>query len=458
MIGLTLKEVADAVTGRVDATDEDVFVARVVIDSRQAGPGTLFVALRGDHIDGHIHARDALAAGAAGVLVRDDAADSLERSVGVPEPLLALRALAGSARARLDARVVAITGSSGKTSAKDLTAGALRAGGKVTVASAASFNNEIGVPLTILEADETTEVLVVEVGSRGIGHIAALTPVIRPHVAVVLGIGAAHVGEFGSLEATATAKGELVAGLEPDGVAILNADDERTRAMTASAPHAVLFGRNAGADVRAVDVELDASACARFTVIAEHDLMPVHLAIPGEHMVTNALAAIAAALACGVSLEDAARGVGAVVAPVGRMRVLAAGSRTVIDDAYNANPDSMRAALKTLRVLGTGRPTVAVLGYMAELGHETTREHDAVGRLAVRLGVTRLIVVGEDARAICDAARLEGMTPEDAVAVASTDEAVAIARAAGEDAIILVKASRAAGLERVVAALTGENA
>jgi UDP-N-acetylmuramoyl-tripeptide--D-alanyl-D-alanine ligase len=458
MIALTLQEIADVVGGRVDASDADTMVSRVVTDSRHAGPGALFVALRGDQVDGHIYARDALAAGAAGVLVRDDAADGLERSISAADPLLALRALATWTRARLGARVIAITGSSGKTSTKDLAAGALRAGGKRTVASAASFNNEIGVPLTILEADETTEVLVVEVGARGIGHIAALGPTVRPHVSIVLCIGAAHVGEFGGLENTAIAKSELVRALEPEGLALLNADDERTVAMVPLAPRALLFGRDATAAIRAVDVELDAAACASFTVVADNDVARVRLMIPGEHMVSNALAAIGAALACGVSLDDAARGVGEVAAPPGRMRVLAAGARTVIDDAYNANPDSMRAALKTLRVLGTGRPTVAVLGYMAELGPDTAREHDAVGRLAVRLGVSRLIAVGTDARAICDAARLEGMTPEDAIAVETPEDAAAAAETAGEDAIILVKASRAAGLDRVVDALTGRDA
>lgn len=455
MIALTLKEVAAVIGGSLDADDADVLVARVVTDSREAGPGALFVALRGEHADGHAFARDAIAAGAAGVIVREDAAVGLERAIGVADPLAALQHLASAQRDRLTARVVAITGSSGKTSAKELAAGALRAGGKNVVASAASFNNEIGVPLTVLAADETTEVLVVEAGSRGIGHIAALASVIRPHVAIVLGIGAAHAGEFGSLDATATAKAELVDALEPGGVAVLNADDPRTRAMAPRASRVLLFGTAPDADVRATEITLDADACARCTVTHGGASVPLALSIPGEHMVTNALAAIAAAICCGIAVGEAAAGAGAVAAAPGRMRVRDAGARTIIDDAYNANPDSMRAALKTLRVLAAGRATVAILGEMAELGASAAEEHDAIGRLAARLGVTRVIAVGNGARAICDAARFEGMPPEEAVAVDDRDEAARLALAAGPDAVILVKASRAAGLERVVDALTG---
>lgn len=452
MIPLTLKEVAAAVAGRLDADDADTMVARVVIDSRQAGPGALFVALPGAQTDGHAFVREALAAGAAGAIVRDDASSDA-RTIGVVDPLRALADLAAANRDRLGARVVAITGSSGKTCTKRLTAAAIAADGARVVASADLLNAELGVPLTMLEADETTEVVVTEVGSRGIGHIAALAPALRPHVAVVLNVGSAHMGEFGSLDATAIAKAELVEALEPEGTAVLFADDHRVRAMGDRASRVVLFGMATDAEVRAEDVTLGASACASFTVVHGAERAHVTLAIPGEHIVPDALAAIAAARACGVSLARAAAALAGVESPPGRMRIVQVGDRTVIDDAYNANPESMRAALKSLRQLAGDRPTVAVLGYMAELGDAETPEHDALGRMCVRLGVSRLIVVGADARAIVDAARLEGMPPDEAIAVDDPQAAADAARAIASDAVILVKASRAAHLERVVVAL-----
>ena len=311
------------------------------------------------------------------------------------------------------------------------------------------------MPLTIFGADEDTEVLVIEVGSRGIGHIASLAPMIRPDVAVVTNIGPAHIGMFGSLENTALAKGELVEALAPEGTAVLNADDPRVDALAArTRGHVVSFGRAASADVRAEGVSLDDDARATFTLLAGDERARVTLRMPGEHMVSNALAAAAAARSAGVSLQGTADGLARAEGSAWRMELHDVGGRRILNDAYNANPDSTAAALKALAAMARGRPSWAVLGPMAELGDETTAAHDRVGRLAVRLGVTHLVTVGEDARAVHEAARLEGMFGGEAIFAATIDDAIAVLRARMEpDAVVLVKASRAAGLERVALAL-----
>jgi UDP-N-acetylmuramoyl-tripeptide--D-alanyl-D-alanine ligase len=385
-------------------------------------------------------------------VAREDA--DVARAIRVRDPLAAMGALAEFVRGRLGATTIAITGSSGKTGTKDLTAAACAAERR-TVAANASFNNQIGVPLTIFGADEDTEVLVIEVGSRGIGHIASLAPMIRPDVAVITNIGPAHIGMFGSLENTAKAKGELVESLSPDGTAVLNADDSLVDSLGArTRAHIVRFGRAAGADVRAEDVVLDQDARASFTLLDGDERAAVSLRIPGEHMVSNALAAAAAARAAGVSLRGAAEGLTRAEGSAWRMELHDVDGRRILNDAYNANPDSTAAALKALVAMSRGRPSWAVLGYMAELGAETAAAHDRAGRLAVRLGVSHLVTVGEDARAIHEAARLEGMFGGEAIFAATIEEAIAVLRARLEpDAVVLVKASRAAGLERIAQAL-----
>jgi len=453
MIAVTVKEVAEICDGRIDGADPDADVTSVVVDSRAASHGSLFFALPGEHADGHAFARDALKRGAVAVVARADAG-GIGPAVRVDDPRDAMGSLATLVRSRLHATTIAITGSSGKTGTKDLTAAAC-ASERRTVAAAASYNNEIGVPLTIFGADEETEILVIEVGSRGIGHIASLAPMIHPDVAVVTNIGPAHIGMFGSLENTAIAKGELVEALSNEGTAVLNADDARVDALSGrTRAHVVRFGRAASADVRAEGVSLDTDARASFTLVAGDERAAVTLGIPGEHMVSNALAAAAAARAAGVSLLGAADGLARAHGSAWRMEVHDVGGHRILNDAYNANPDSMAAALKTLVAMSRGRPSWAVLGPMAELGDETTPAHDRVGRLAVRLGVTHLVTVGEDARAIHEAARLEGMFGGEAIFAASIEDAIAVLRARMEpDAVVLVKASRAAGLERLARAL-----
>jgi UDP-N-acetylmuramoyl-tripeptide--D-alanyl-D-alanine ligase len=457
---MSARAIAEA-TGGTLTGDPDVQVSGVSIDTRTLASGDLFVALAGEARDGHVFLGDAIARGGAAVLQRDGTAvPQGATSIAVPDTGAALLRLAAAYRGRLPARVVAITGSSGKTITKELTASVARAAFR-TVASAASFNNEIGVPLTIFAADRSTEVLVVEVGARGVGHIASLMPVVRPAVGVVLNVGVAHVGLFGSVDAIALAKGELIEALPAGGTAVLNADDALVDAMALRARATVLrFGLSAAADVRAEGVAIGDDACATFTLVTSGGRDDVRLCLPGEHIVSDALAAAAVGVALGIDVAAIAGALSSARGPAWRMEVTEApGGWVVVNDAYNANPASTVAALKTLVGMGRGRRTWAVLGYMAELGDSETTEHDRVGRLAVRLGVSRLLAVGGETRPLFEAARLEGMTPEEATLVPSADDALDLLRrelAPGD--VVLVKASRAVGLERLAIALVEEGA
>lgn len=455
---LTAKEVAEMAGGRLDG-DPDTVLTGIAIDSRAARPGDLFVALAGERMDGHRFVVDAIDRGATVSLVRADAdVPPGATAVRVGETGAGLLRLAAGARKRMKARVVAITGSSGKTITKELTAAVARSR-FTTGASEASFNNEIGVPLTILSADRNVEVLVAEVGSRGIGHIESLMAVLRPDVGVVLNVGPAHVGFFGSLANVALAKGELVEELAPEGVAVLNADDPTVASMASrTQARVVTFGTAAGASVRAENASVSSDGTASFTLVSDEGRADVSLRIPGEHLIPDALAAAAVGLVLGIGPREAASALSSAAGPPWRMQVLDAPEGwTVVNDAYNANPASTAAALKTLVTIGRGRRTWAVLGTMAELGEASAAEHDRIGRLAVRLGVSRLVVVGEQARPLYEAARLEGMTIEEASLVHDADEALAMLRASVEPQdVVLVKASRAVGLERLALALAGE--
>lgn len=463
MIEMTLVEVADCVGGRIVTADPDtareiVVTSEATVDSRSVEPGGLFVAVPGEHVDGHDYAEAAVQAGAAAVLC--------SRPVGVPcvvvdDPITALGVLARDVLQRLpECTVVGITGSQGKTGVKDLLAQMLERQGP-TVAPGGSFNNEIGAPLTALRADRETRFLVAEMGARALGDITYLAEILRPHVAVELNVGVAHLGEFGSRQQIAVAKAELVESLPADGIAVLNADDDQVRAM-AQRTHGrvVWFGSGATADVRMGPVELDAVGRAQFTLTTQQGRARLGLQLVGEHNAPNATAAAAAALAVGVPWATVVDVLNtAVPRSPWRMEVTERPDEvTIINDAYNANPDSTRAALKTLAVLGAGgdagRRTVAVLGEMLELGEASREEHDAIGRLAVRLNVSRLVVVGEGARAMHLGAGLEGSWDGESVFVPDVDSAIEFLRGdIGRGDVVLVKASRAAGLERVAAAL-----
>lgn len=437
MIEMTLAEVA-VVTGGVllGGDGAGTITGDVVIDSRRATTGSLFAALAGERTDGHHHVGPALEAGAVGALVSDrDAAlrgAPADRLVAVPDVVTALADLARTVLARLrgdhPVRVVAVTGSVGKTTTKDLLAELLAPLGEL-VAPPGSYNNEIGLPLTVLRARPSTATLVLEMGADRVGNIAHLTSVAPPDVAVVLRVGNAHLGVFGGIEQVARAKSELVTGLLPTGTAVLNADDPRVAAMAALAPGSVLtYGRADGAAVRATDVRLDSAGHPVFTLRAG-DAAPleVRLALVGEHHVTNALAAASVALHAGRDPREVAADL-ATAGPRSphRMRVVDRpdGIR-IIDDSYNANPDSVRAGLRALVGLageGQGRRrAVAVLGAMLELGPDSAAEHRALGAAAAELGVDVVLTVGPEAAPAAEAAG--GLGVEDLAAAQAWLEA-----------------------------------
>ncbi|MFJ5634754.1 UDP-N-acetylmuramoyl-tripeptide--D-alanyl-D-alanine ligase [Streptomyces goshikiensis] len=464
MIALSLAEIADITGGRPhDIPDPSVRISGpVVIDSRKVEEGSLFAAFAGEHVDGHAYAERAVAAGAAAVLAA--------RPVGVPAIVVpdvekALGALARAVVERLGTDVVALTGSAGKTSTKDLIAQVLQSHAP-TVWTPGSLNNEIGLPLTALQATAETRHLVLEMGARGIGHIAYLTGLTPPRIGLVLNVGTAHIGEFGGREQIAQAKGELVEALPAEadgGVAVLNADDLLVRAMSArTKARTVLFGEAEDADVRATEVRMTPGGQPAFTLHTPTGCGDVTLRLYGEHHVSNALAAAAVAHVLGMSAMEIATALsGAGTLSRWRMEVTErADGVTIVNDAYNANPESMRAALRALVAMGgaakaSGGRTWAVLGPMAELGDASLAEHDAVGRLAVRLNVSKLVAVGgREASWLQLGAYNEGSWGEESVLVSDAQAAIDLLRSELRPGdVVLVKASRSIGLERVALAL-----
>lgn len=493
MIDLTVAQIAAIVGGELAdisapaAADLHV-TGTVEFDSRKITPGGLFLALPGARSDGHDHAASAVAAGAVAVLAA--------RPVGVPAivvtpdthaapragvlehdtdgsgaaVLAALAKLAAAVAAELVAgglTIVGITGSSGKTSTKDLLAAVLEPLGEV-VAPPGSFNNELGHPWTVLRATDSTDYLILELSARHPGNIAALVSIAPPAIGVVLNVGTAHLGEFGTREAIAQTKAELPQAVPRSGVVVLNADDPAVAAMAeVTAARVVRVSRDSQTDVWAGPVTLDELARPRFTLHAADNAVEVALAVHGDHQVSNALCAAAVALECGASPEQVAKAL-AGAGPVSqhRMRVSTrADGVTVIDDAYNANPDSMRAGLQALAWMARGGPgkerrSWAVLGEMAELGDDAISEHDRIGRLAVRLDVSRLVVVGmgRSMSAMHHGAVMEGSWGGEAAIVADADAALALLQAELQPGdVVLVKASNAAGLGALADSLLAES-
>src|SRR5271156_6719677 len=519
MIDLTVAQIAEIGGGTLadisSAAAAELHVTGTVeFDSRAVGPGGLFLALPGARSDGHYPAVSAAGAGAVAVRAA--------RPVGVPAILVspepragraqhgvagvlehdadgsgvavlgALAKLAKAVAAELVAgglTIIGITGSSGKTSTKDLVAAVLDPLGEV-VAPPGSFNNELGHPWTVLRAPRSTDYLVLEMSARHPGNIAALAAIAPPAVGVVLNVGTAHRGEFGSRDAIARTKAELPQAVPRSGVVILNADDPVVAAMAEVTPARVVrVGRGSHADagpapaldVWAGPVSLDELARPRFTMHAKDETAPVQLAVYGDHQVTNALCAGAVALECGASVEQVAAAL-AGTGPVSRHRMQVttrADGGTVIDEAYNANPDSMRAGLQALAWIAHGgvhqrsrtRRSWAVLGEMAELGEDAITEHDRIGRLVVRLDVSRLVVVGigRSMSAMHRGAVMEGSWGSEtdpgadrgavnvAFQVADADAALALLRAEVQPGdVVLVKASNSVGLGRLADVLAAE--
>jgi UDP-N-acetylmuramoyl-tripeptide--D-alanyl-D-alanine ligase len=444
----------------------------VEFDSRACGPGSLFVAFAGERVDGHDYLRAAADAGAVAALVTRGPQSILDDGglalIVVPDAARALGALAAAVLGELpQVGVVGVTGSAGKTSTKDLIAGLLERLGPV-VAPPGSFNNELGLPHTVLRCDAQTRFLVLEYSARGIGHIRYLTGIAAPRIAAVLNVGSAHLGEFGSRAAIAQAKGELVEALPDEsggGVAVLNLDDPAVAAMASrTAARIVTTGEAPAAQVRAADIELDDLGRPSFTLIAGGESARVGLGLAGRHQVANALSAAAVALECGASLGQVVDGL-AAARPRSRWRMELRerpDGVVVINDAYNANPESMRAALDALARIGAAREAAgarswAVLGPMAELGDDGPDEHASLGRSAARAGITAVLAVGDAAAPIAAGAAAAPDWAGSVLSASDVDGALLVLRdRLGAGDVVLVKASRSAGFERLAEALLAD--
>jgi UDP-N-acetylmuramoyl-tripeptide--D-alanyl-D-alanine ligase len=456
VIFFTLAEVAAAVDGVLSlpaGIQPDSGVSgSVQTDSRLVGRGSIFFALPGETTDGHLFAPAAVEAGAALLVVERELELDVAQIV-VPAGVDALGSLARAVVARVratgDLRVVGITGSNGKTTTKNLLSAILERHG-ATASPRGSFNNQVGAPISMLEVQSDTRFLIVEAGAGGPGEVGKIASFAQPDVAVVLKVGLAHAGVFGTLEATRLAKAELVTGLLPTAVAILNADDDRVASMASmTSARIVSFGLDERADFHAEDLRATATGTS-FVLVAGGERRPVRLRILGEHHVMNAVAAIAAAHELSVPLDDAIAAIESVPrAERWRMESLRSTSGAVIiNDAYNASPDSTAAALKTLaQIVTPDQRSIAILGEMAELGDVSDEEHDRIGRLVVRLNIQKLIVVGHQARHIHNAAGLEGSWDGESVLVSTAEEAYDLLRdELREGDVVLVKSSKSAGL------------
>lgn len=460
MIELSIADIAKTLGGRLVGGDAPVS-GTVRTDSRAVVPGDIFFALPGETTDGHLFAPAAVDNGAALLVVERELETAVPQIV-VADGVVALSDLAREVVARVRAggglKVVAVTGSNGKTTTKNMLRAILGSEGP-TVAPEGSFNNEVGAPISMLGVDAGTRYLVVEMGADGVGDITKLISVVTPDVGIVLTVGLAHVGKFGSQDEIERAKSEMVTDLPETAVAVLNADDPRVARMARSTRARVVTFGLGDADVRAADVDTSATGTS-FTVVSDGAELPVRLGILGEHHAMNALAAMTAARAVGVPFERSIAALeGLVRAERWRMEVLERPDGVVIiNDAYNASPDSMAAALKTLAQVtrGDDRRSVAVLGEMAELGDFADDEHDRIGRLVVRLNVRQLVVVGHNARHIHNAAGLEGSWDGESVLVDTPEEAYDVLRdSLREGDVVLVKSSKSAGLRLLGDRLAG---
>ncbi len=454
----TLRAAAQATGGEILRGPQDLELCGVSTDTRAIQPGALFVALRGERFDGHKFLAQAAAAGARAAVVDEkeklDAPDDLAL-LRVPDTLFALGNLARAHRRRFAIPVIGVTGSYGKTTTRALIAAALSPLGRM-LSSSANFNNEIGVPLTLLQLDESHRAAVIEMAMRGAGQIEYLAQVAEPTIGVVTNIGPQHIELLGSEENIARAKAELISSLPVDGLAVLPADDKYLDLLRWGARcRVVTFGEDENADYRAYNIAIADDGNSTFSLGTQHSsLRTLKLPLPGAHNTLNAAAALVVAGEIGVALEDAAHALEQAEVPGARMRIVRSGGLTIIDDCYNAGPDSMRAALQTLRDLpapNRGARRVAVLGAMKELGAWTEEEHRKIGALAATCADV-IVGVGEETRALLEAAAdVENHWRADAVEAAHF-----VSTTVRADDLVLVKGSRSVGLEKVVSALAGK--
>jgi len=463
MIPLTVGEIADCTRGILVSGSPELKVRGVIIDSRNAADGDIFIPLKG-RTDGHAYIGDALRNGASGFLV-EKGAESKEKLIGlegkqyvieVEDSLKALQDIAAYHRTKLSAKVIGVTGSTGKTTTKDMV-NCILAHKLRVISTDKNYNNEIGVPLTILRADENTQALVIEMAMRGIGQIKELAEIAKPDVGVVTNIGQAHMELLGSEEMIAQAKAELIESIPESGVVVLNSDDLWTPNLSKSARAKIVsYGITSG-DVRGSEIVVDDLGRASFRLNVYDDAIGyvVRLAVPGKHNVYNALAASTAALQIGLSTDDVRIGLANCRPTAMRMEIFATDDNVVIlNDAYNANPTSMQAALSTLMDIATEGRHIAVLGDMLELGNISSEAHKQIGEIVASLGVNILVAVGPESQVMADSATKAGMLPKTVITCKESSTAAQVLKqlvTVGD--VVLVKASRGVGLEEVVRAI-----
>ena len=457
----TLEEVARFCGGRLLQGDPSLPVDRLHTDTRTLTAGDCFVALQGDRFDGHTFVGSVQDRGAVAALVSNPVIPDLPEGLGlveVPNTLEALQRFAATYRSLLPARTIGVTGSSGKTSTKELIASVLRTRFR-TKATQGNLNNHIGVPLTLISLEEDDEFGVVEMGMNHPGEIAPLAKMTAPEIGVISSIGPAHIEFFADQAAVAAEKAALIAALPADGVAVLNSDDEWSRSIVGMTTARVVWvGNGTGSVWHAEDVKVTVDALT-FHLSHEGTSVPVRLPVVNRVMAANALLAAAVGHECGLSLEEIASGLEAVKLPGARMQVLKAHGASIINDAYNANPASMKAALIALSEFPATGQRLAVLGSMGELGQHAGELHRDIGEFAARQGVAHLIAVGPHAESYVQGARSGGMNPGQITSALDAAEATAALQPLlREGDVVLVKGSHFMGLERLVEAMAGKDA
>ena len=454
---LTLSQIAQFAGASLSSGNGTVVISKVSTDSRTIKSGELFVALRGENFEGHDFVEASAKSGATGALVDFKWAGNVPNNFALlraTDTLQAYPTLAANYRRSLALKVLAITGSNGKTSIKDFAASVLARKFRVTKTEG-NFNNHVGLPRTILEATSEDEVAVWEIGMNHPGEIAALSKIAAPDAAIITNIGVAHIEFMGSREAIAVEKGALAEAVEPQGTVVLNADDPFTEGIAARTRAKVLLAGTTGGAVRAIEVRQSAEG-AEFTIVEGAHRCRAHLPVAGSHMVQNALLAVAAGRAFGLSIEECAAGLASAPLTKARLQIKEINGVQFLDDSYNANPDSMKAALRTLVELDTEGKRIAVLGEMRELGTESERGHREVGETAAALGVNQLITIGDTAELIAEGARTAGLDK-----VSSAQSTAEAAKLLGEIAepgdLVLIKGSRAARTEQVIEQFGSQN-
>ena len=447
---LALTQIAEFAGGILSSGDGTVVIEKISTDSRTLKRGELFVALRGENFDGHNFVESAAKSGAAGAIVDANWKGEIPKDfalIRVEDTLAAYQKLAAGYRRSLSLKVVAVTGSNGKTTTKDFAASVLARRFRVTKTEG-NFNNHVGLPRTVLEATARDEVGVWEIGMNHPGEVAALASVAAPNVAIITNIGVAHIEFMGSREAIAAEKGALAEAVSPEGTVILNADDSAMKKIAARTRAKVIFAGTTGGTIRAGEISQSGSG-TDFTILEGAHHCRAQLPVPGLHMLQNALLAVAAGRVFGLSLEDCAAGLAAAPFTKARLQIREIHGVHFIDDSYNANPDSMKAALRTLMELETDGKRVAVLGEMKELGSESEHGHREVGETAATFKLDYLIAIGGVAAAIAEAAERAGLK-ESAVVRSTSEAADLLGKITAPGDLVLIKGSRAARTEEVI--------